>query len=213
MSPTPSVDEVSDSLEELIEEHLKRINEKLGQPHSLAEIADSVSQLNDLLASYKKRSELLNSLVDVKTPISKKESIRRMLEAQHVRVAANHEECMRLALRSQQIIARSTQLVVRIRRQVDLEAHRNSGYLLETCGLCEGVGGTTDQLCPACKGKGNVLVHQPALQCPRCSGSGKPEKTRAYLSNVCTVCRGSGWVMTVDDRSVEDRDADDHSAK
>ena len=131
----------------------------------------------------------------------------KALRAQHVKFADRQEESKRIHLRSQEVLKRSYQLVGLIRRQIDREAHRNSGYLLEVCGFCDGVGGTAKERCPARKGNGTVLVHQPALKCPRCNGSGKPEKMRLYFSDVCTVCRGSGWVLTVDNRHAEEADS------
>ena len=195
--PRP-VDEVSDSLGELIEEHIKRITERLDRDHSLTDIADSVARLNDLLSTYKQRAELFDHLADLSTPEREKKQIRAALRAQRVTVTMNRIDFLRLVARSHDLIERSAHLITTIQRRVDQEAHKHSGYQLEECGFCEGVGGTTLHPCPACKGKGTVLVHQPAIQCARCNGSGKPEAHTSYLSNLCEVCRGFGWVMTAD---------------
>jgi hypothetical protein len=73
-------------------------------------------------------------------------------------------------------------------------------YAPEKCGYCEGnshaVG--NDHLCPACQGKGTLLVHQPSIRCPRCAGNGRARQSDdlRYRSNLCVVCLGTGWVMT-----------------
>ena len=63
------------------------------------------------------------------------------------------------------------------------------------CARCEGTGkqrgmfGESD--CPACKGKGTVLVAAPARKCPLCGGTGRQE---GFINKaVCGVCWGTGW--------------------
>jgi DnaJ-class molecular chaperone len=203
MSKNSPINEVPDGLEELIDEHLRRITNRLRQVHSVEDVSKEVAALNDLLNSYKQRSELFDSLADVKTPEAKRQQIREMLKAQRVRVAANRQACKRTVERSHQILRRSARLLSRVQRHVDRETHRGSIYRLEVCRYCDGIGGTPDNQCPGCTGKGSVLVHQPAIKCPRCLGSGKPETKLEYL-NVCAVCRGCGWVMTISDRDREE---------
>jgi hypothetical protein len=79
-----------------------------------------------------------------------------------------------------------------INRQTELYAPEKCGY----CGDCYPP--DTQRPCPACEGKGVVLVHQPSIRCPRCAGDGKARGSDdlRYRSNLCVVCLGTGWVMT-----------------
>ena len=74
-----------------------------------------------------------------------------------------------------------------------------SKYQSEVCGLCQGKGTHPKHPCPACDGKGCVLVHQPALHCPRCGGNGRAKAAEEsfYYTPLCIVCQGTGWVMTL----------------
>jgi DnaJ-class molecular chaperone len=63
------------------------------------------------------------------------------------------------------------------------------------CARCEGTGkqsgmfGESD--CPACRGKGTVLVAAPPRKCPLCGGTGRQE---GFINKaVCGVCWGTGW--------------------
>ena len=66
---------------------------------------------------------------------------------------------------------------------------------LESCGDCKGSGcasGTSPQVCPQCRGNGQVAVRQAFLQmyvpCPRCEGRGQ------IIPSPCGTCRGGGRV-------------------
>ncbi len=71
----PPVDGISDGIDELIEEHLARLTEKVNERSSIPEIADEVSSLNDLLISYRLRDELLEQLLDRSTAESRRQQI------------------------------------------------------------------------------------------------------------------------------------------
>jgi molecular chaperone DnaJ len=65
----------------------------------------------------------------------------------------------------------------------------------EACGDCRGSGcapGTGPQVCPQCRGQGQVVVRQMMLQmyvpCPRCEGRGQ------IILSPCGGCRGGGRV-------------------
>ncbi|HNX30689.1 MAG TPA: molecular chaperone DnaJ [Holophaga sp.] len=65
----------------------------------------------------------------------------------------------------------------------------------ETCEACRGTGcasGTSPQVCPQCRGQGQVAMRQGFLQmyvaCPRCEGRGQ------YIPSPCTTCKGEGRV-------------------
>jgi len=66
---------------------------------------------------------------------------------------------------------------------------------LEGCGECRGSGcapGTSPQVCPQCRGNGQVIVSQSFMQmyipCPRCEGRGQ------IIPSPCPACRGGGRV-------------------
>ncbi|MGA2082006.1 MAG: molecular chaperone DnaJ [Holophaga sp.] len=66
---------------------------------------------------------------------------------------------------------------------------------LESCHECRGSGcapGTVPQVCPQCRGNGQVAVRQAFLQmyipCPRCEGRGQ------IIPSPCPACRGGGRV-------------------
>jgi molecular chaperone DnaJ len=67
---------------------------------------------------------------------------------------------------------------------------------LEACGECRGTGcapGTGPQVCPQCRGNGQIAVRQAFLQmyvpCPRCEGRGQ------FIPSPCPACRGGGRVQ------------------
>ena len=194
MSESAPVDDQLDSLEVIIETHLQRLTEKLAQSSSLDELANEVNSLNDFLSSYKSRDEMLERLVEISTPEKRRQEIRQALQAQKMLVAANLAESQRLHAKSQELLQRSARIIIRARRHIDKEAHRHTGYDLELCGFCKGVGGTFEHPCPACQGRRFALVHQPSIKCPRCDGNGQPNKQDYHQT--CLVCRGTGWVMT-----------------
>lgn len=66
---------------------------------------------------------------------------------------------------------------------------------LESCDPCHGTGcapGTGPQVCPQCRGNGQVAVRQAFLQmyvpCPRCEGRGQ------IIPSPCPSCRGAGRI-------------------
>jgi DnaJ-class molecular chaperone len=74
-----------------------------------------------------------------------------------------------------------------------------NSYSPEVCGLCRGNGTDPDHPCPACRGQGSVLVHQPAIHCPPCEGDGKAKTSDEafYNSALCIICQGTGWAMAL----------------
>jgi len=66
---------------------------------------------------------------------------------------------------------------------------------MDACEECRGSGcapGTSAQVCPQCRGNGQVAVRQSFLQmyipCPRCEGRGQ------FIPSPCGTCRGGGRV-------------------
>ena len=60
----------------------------------------------------------------------------------------------------------------------------------ETCAWCYGSGARPEGRCPVCRGKGAVMVRQPARVCPACACAGREPDSPA---KACPACRGSGW--------------------
>jgi len=199
MSDSSNVDDLSHSIEELIGNHLSHLTEKLENGGSISELAEEVGQLNDLLISYKLRDELLERLLDSNTTEARRKQIRETLKAQRMRVAENRLEMERIHARSHQILDRSARLIATIQRQIDKDAHRYSGYALEICGFCAGLGRASEKTCQVCGGRRTVLVRQPATSCSHCAGRGKASLDPISLSSseLCPGCRGSGWSMSL----------------
>ncbi|HKA21072.1 MAG TPA: hypothetical protein VKN18_22515 [Blastocatellia bacterium] len=199
MSDGSNVDDLSQSLEELIGDHLSRLTEKLQDGASIAELADEVGRLNDLLISYKLRDELLERLLDNATSEARRNQILETLDAQRMKVARNQAEVERIHSRSHDILNKSAQVIATIQRQINKNAHKHSGYELEMCGFCEGFGRASEKTCPVCRGRRTVLVYQPATKCQRCNGVGKATIDPVSLSSsaLCIACRGTGWSRSI----------------
>jgi len=58
----------------------------------------------------------------------------------------------------------------------------------EICAYCRGDGKIGCIPCPACQGKGSVLVSLPVTRCACCYGTGIAGCCR------CTTCNGSGYM-------------------
>lgn len=66
-----------------------------------------------------------------------------------------------------------------------------------TCGRCQGSGGDpmVGGKCPACSGRGTVMIGEPHTQCSHCRGSGLEFNRQGHpTSMVCIACRGKGVV-------------------
>ncbi|HII07945.1 MAG TPA: transcriptional regulator [Methanotrichaceae archaeon] len=57
----------------------------------------------------------------------------------------------------------------------------------ETCAFCKGAGEFDGRRCPACDGRGEVNVAQPAKRCALCNGTGR------LCIRGCPACGGTGW--------------------
>ena len=150
------------SLDEVIEAHLQALLVKLARPHTIEKVEADLAALNDLIYSYKRRDELLEKLLDSSTSDDKRRQIKAALQAQKVKVAENRAEMERLHAKSHQLMERSILLIQQAQKEIHKQAHLHSGYWLEVCGECKGMGTGTDQQCEACNGKGKLLVPSKA---------------------------------------------------
>lgn len=179
--------------DDLVETHIRSLAEKLYLHHPLQEIEAEVTALNNLVHAFKHKDELLEKLLEGNATGRERRRIQETLKAMYTMVTDDAEELERLHATSHQLLERAIYLIGRAQLQINEQAHKNSGYSLELCGLCKGLGGSANKPCRPCKGRGTVLVVQPARKCPRCDvGAG-------LANELCVVCRGSGWVMPASD--------------
>jgi hypothetical protein len=161
MATGPLELEETHSLDQLIETHLQVLFNKLASPHTLDEIQADVATLNGLIDSFKRRDELLEKLIDSTTPEEKRRQIRETLKANHMKVEEHGLKLDQLHAKSHQLLERSMLLIMKAQWQIHKEAHKHSGYELETCNNCEGTGCDVRRgRCPLCKGTGTILSHQ-----------------------------------------------------
>ncbi|HET9533440.1 MAG TPA: hypothetical protein VFQ92_24015 [Blastocatellia bacterium] len=156
-----------------------------------------VNTLNDLLSSFSRKNDLIQMLQDSFTPEERRRQIREMLRVQQISVSESREEMARLREKSNLLIKRAVNLVSRAQRMIDKQAHKFTGYAIETCGMCKGLRYREGAACFACKGEGTVLVRQPAQECIRCQGNGVETSAAMTISRVCVICSGTGWNMAV----------------
>jgi hypothetical protein len=189
------------SFEELLEARLKQLLAKVGNA-AIEDVEKDLLYLHSLINRYRRIDELLENLITPTIESDERPSKRFLeeLREQHIRVAENRVEAERLHAKSHRILEHSAHLLAQIDRQIFERTHKGSEYAPELCALCRGIGGRANAPCIACKGRRTVLVHQPALSCPRCNGTGKPnEHDRIqFSSNFCLVCRGRGWSPLID---------------
>ena len=82
----------------------------------------------------------------------------------------------------------------RLARHVGAQAAEAANLATVKCGRCEGSGEDLRTLlggrCPACGGKGFVVIRAPHKVCGFCGGRGAQPGTHL----TCSVCRGKGVV-------------------
>ena len=90
---------------------------------------------------------------------------------------------------------------MRIRKPFRLGSSVNAAEKVKlatiTCGRCEGSGGDpmVGGSCPACSGRGLVMIGEPYTRCAHCRGSGVEFNRQGHpTSMVCIACRGKGVV-------------------
>jgi hypothetical protein len=197
MECDPQVSE-SAALDDLLESRLLQLTSIIGQA-STEEIETELTSLSALIDSYARNDELLEGLLDPRTTEDDRDQMRKALGEHGQQLEQGRVELQRLRERSQALLGRAVQLLLSGRRLVYQNSNINaSRYTLEICGYCKGIGRSNRKACPACAGERLVLVHQPALKCPRCDGSGRPDAHDRieYFQDFCVICRGKGWAMT-----------------
>lgn len=185
----------TDALIELIEQHLKSLSEKLQRPHDLQELQVEVTELSDLLTSFRHRAEILTKLLDGATPQKEQENISAVLRAMRDKSLENREAAAEVLARSNELIKKSAALITEAQEMISRRSHLFAGYTAKACGLCKGI--ESGARCAACKGKGSVLVREPATKCSRCEGNGRTKTAdeAIHYSSLCVECSGTGWLM------------------
>jgi len=183
-------------LDELVESRLRELIIRVSEG-SAQDIEHELTSLAALIDAYNRKDELLEKLLDPVTTADDRQQIKESLKSQRVLIARNRAELERLHTKSRNLLERSIQLLLEANKQA---YKRSNGpeYSPERCGYCEGFGRKNRTECPACHGERLVLVHQPALACRSCNGTGKadPHDRVKFARDLCIVCRGKGWAFT-----------------
>jgi len=185
----------TDALIDLIERHTRALSEIILVTHTPQELQEEVTELSDLLTSFRYRTELVAKLIDSTTQQEQRNSIRAMLRAMKIQPLEHKEQASALLARSNELIKKAASFITRAQGEISRTAHLFAGYTAKVCGLCKGVETGPDDPCRVCKGKGSVLVHEPTTKCSRCDGHGKTKETdvAVHYSAVCVGCNGTGW--------------------
>jgi DNA repair exonuclease SbcCD ATPase subunit len=196
---TPHTADIPNDLAELLEEHVRRLTDKLSGSFRIEEVEAEIRELDALITTVKRRDEIVERLLDSRTPKNEREELRAGIEANQIRMSENRAQLMEIHRKSEALLLKSVRLMVESRRKLERERRVTPEYSLELCASCRGLGGNSKSPCPVCGG-GTVLVHQPPIACPRCHGDGKGvhNQDRLLATRFCIICRGSGWVMTKD---------------
>ena len=180
-------------LDELVESRLRELITSISAGGSAQDIEPELTSLTRLIDEYSHKDELLKNLLDPVTAIAERQQIRdvlKLLEQKRVKLEQLHTKALELLQRSVQSLLQARKLVY--------ERRNGPEYSPELCGYCKGFTLSNVPLCPACAGHRFVLVHQPAISCPRCNGNGKADEydRLTFERDLCIVCRGRGWAFT-----------------
>jgi len=187
----------SSALDDLLESRLLQLLSRIGQA-STEDIEAELTSLSALMDSYARNDEVLEGLLDPRTTKDDRSRLCEALGEHRRQIKHGRVELERLRERSQAVLARSVELLRKGSRLHYQKSIGGSSYAPEICGFCRGIGRSNRKDCPACRGERLVLVHQPALKCPRCDGSGRPDAHDRveFHEDFCVICRGRGWAMT-----------------
>ena len=186
--------EVQDSigLDEIVESRLRKLITRIAECSAL-DIEPELKSLAQLIDDYNRKDELLETLLDSATTEGHRKQLKETLEV----VTRNRVELEILRRKSHKLLESSIQQYLESSRRL-YRIRNGPEYSPELCGYCKGFGRSNLIECPACKGKRLVVVHQPAMICPRCKGNGNASSADrvATVSALCMVCRGKGWAFT-----------------
>jgi hypothetical protein len=154
-----------------------------------------VESLSSLVETLNLRAEFIARLLDSSTPERLRDSLRSSVVAMQIEPELAGREMLSM---SNDLIKRGASLISMAQERINKEAHRAAGYVIKFCGLCKGDGGTSEGSCVVCKGRGSLVVREPATGCSNCHGNGLAiayDKPARYLS-LCAACNGTGWITT-----------------
>jgi hypothetical protein len=185
----------NDALFAMIEEGMKSLTEKLAGPSNPSELRAAVESLGSLVETLSLRAEFIARLLDNSTPARLRDSLRSSVVAMQIEPELAGRGMLSM---SNDLIEKGASLIAAAQERINKEAHQAAGYALKSCGLCKGDSGTPEGSCVVCKGRGSLVVREPAAGCSHCQGNGlavshgKP----ARYSSLCAACNGTGWVTT-----------------
>lgn len=188
-------EEKADALFHMIEERMKALTEKLAGPCPPSELRAEMESLSSLVEALSLRAEFIARLLDNNTSAGLRDSLRSTVLAMQIEPQLAGQEGLSM---SNDLIKRGASLIAMAQERINKEAYRETGYALKFCGLCKGNSGTPEGSCVVCKGRGSLVVREPAMECLRCEGNGlarDKDKAARYFS-LCAECNGTGWVTT-----------------
>lgn len=177
----------------MIEDGMKSLTEKLAGPSDPSELRAEVESLSSLVETLNLRAEFIARLLDDSAPARLRDSLRSSVAAMQIGPELTGREMLSM---SNDLIERGASLIAAAQERINKEAHRAAGYALKVCGLCKGDSGTPEGSCVVCKGRGSLVVREPATGCSRCQGKGLAASygKRARYSSLCAACNGTGWI-------------------
>jgi hypothetical protein len=185
----------NDALFDMIEESIKVLSGKLAASCALSELRAESESLSSLVEMLSLRAEFISRLLDKSTPARLRDSLRSTVLAMQMEPKLAGQEMLSA---SNDLIKRGASLIVLAQEKINKEAHREAGYALKVCGLCKGGSGTPEGSCVVCKGRGSLVMREPAAECSRCEGNGLAtarDRVSRY-SSLCAECNGTGWITT-----------------
>jgi hypothetical protein len=187
----------NDVLFDMIEESMKGLTERLAGQCTPSELRAETESLSSLLETLSLRAEFISKLFDKSTSARLRDSLRSSVISMQIEPQLTRPEMLST---SNDLIKRGASLIALAQEKINKEAHRETGYSLKTCGLCNGSSGVPEGSCVVCKGRGSLVMHEPALECPRCEGAGlaRANGVAAHYISLCAQCNGTGWITAVE---------------
>lgn len=173
-------------LDEPVESRLHELITSLSAGGSAQDIEPELTSLAKLIDEYNRKDQLLENLLDHVTTTAGQQQIRdalKPLERKRVEPEGLHSN-------ARDPLQRAIQSLLKAKKQI-YELRNGAEYSLELCGYCKGFAHRNLLMCPACAGQRFVVVHQPAIVCPRCKGNGEADADdrAAFDRELCMVSR------------------------